>query len=55
MFGFLKKKTEKQKLIEEHKQLLEESFRLSKTDRKASDAKQLEAQELLKKIDTLRD
>lgn len=53
MFGLFKKKSEVEKLQEQYKKLLEESFKLSKTDRTASDAKQLEANELLKKIDAL--
>lgn len=53
MFGLFKKKTEKQKLEEQYQQLLEESYQLSKTDRKESDKKVAEANELLKKIEAL--
>lgn len=53
MFGLFKKKTEKEKLLEQYKKLQEEAYRLSTTDRKASDAKTAEAAELLKKIDAL--
>ncbi len=53
MFGLFKKKSPIEKLQEQYKKLLEESFVLSKTDRKASDAKQMEAEELLKKIESL--
>ncbi len=37
-----------------YRQLLEESFRLSTTDRKASDQKRAEAEELALEIDKLR-
>ncbi len=53
MFGLFKKKTEKEKLLDQYKKLQEEAYRLSTTDRKASDAKTAEAAELLKKIDAL--
>lgn len=53
MFGWFKKKSESEKLMEEYKKLMEESFRLSKIDRTAADAKHAEAEEILKKIDNL--
>lgn len=53
MFGLFKKKTEKEKLLEQYKKMQEEAYRLSHTDRKASDLKTAEADELLKKIDAL--
>jgi len=53
MFGWFKKKSESEKLMEEYKKLMEESFRLSKIDRKASDAKIAEAEEVMKKIESL--
>ena len=53
MFGLFKKKTEKEKLLEQYKKLLKESHALSSRDRKASDQKQFEANEILKKIDHL--
>lgn len=52
MFGFFKKDPIKQ-LQKEYKQLLEESFRLSTTDRKASDLKRAEAENVLNKIEAL--
>jgi hypothetical protein len=55
MFGLFKKKTEKEKLNHQYKKLLEESRKLSTTDRQASDMKQLEAQKVLDKIDKLDD
>jgi hypothetical protein len=53
MFGLFKKKTEKEKLQENYKKLLEEAYKLSHTNRKASDLKTFEADELLKKIQTM--
>lgn len=53
MFGLFKKKTEKEKLEETYKKLLEESYKLSHTNRKESDKKAFEADELLKKIQSL--
>ena len=54
MFGLFKKKTEQEKLQEEYENLMSESYRLSRTDRRAGDLKRAEADELLKKIDGLR-
>lgn len=54
MFGFFKKKTPLEALNEKYQKLLEESFKLSKTDRKASDAKVAEAEAVLKEIDGLK-
>lgn len=54
MFGLFKKKTPLEKLQEKYNKLTEEAFRLSKTDRKASDAKQAEAAEVLKEMDDLK-
>jgi len=53
MFGLFKKKSEKEKLEEKYQKLLDESYRLSKTDRAASDLKAAEADEILKKIELL--
>jgi hypothetical protein len=53
MFGLFKKKSEKEKLQEQYKKLLKESFDLSKSNRTASDAKQAEADVILKKIEAL--
>ncbi|MBK9257070.1 MAG: Lacal_2735 family protein [Saprospiraceae bacterium] len=55
MFGLFKKKSEREKLQEQYKNLTEEAFRLSKTDRKASDQKTAEANEILQKMDSLTD
>jgi len=51
--GWFKKKTEKEKLQEQYKKLLSESYRLSHSDRKKSDLKAAEANEILKKIESL--
>jgi len=50
MFGLFKKETQQQKLEKQYKKLLEESYQLSSTDRKASDAKAAEAEEIAKKL-----
>lgn len=55
MFGLFKKKSEKEKLEEKYKKLLEESFKLSKINRTASDAKAAEANNVLEQIDKLKD
>ena len=53
MFGLFKRKTPLEKLQEKYNKLTEEAFKLSKIDRKASDAKQAEAEEVLKLMDAL--
>lgn len=53
MFKLFKKKTDLQKLQEQHAQLLKASFELSKTNRKAADLKAAEADEIAKKIAAL--
>ncbi len=52
MFGLFKKDPKKA-LEKKYKQLLQESFDLSKTDRTASDAKAAEAEEVLKELEKL--
>lgn len=52
MFGF-RKKTEKEKLQSKYQKLIAEAYKLSHSDRRASDLKTAEADELLKKIDEL--
>lgn len=54
MFGLFKKKTETEKLQEKYKKLMEEAFKLSHTDRKASDDKTAEAEEVMKQIVALK-
>ncbi len=53
MFNFFKKKSPLEKLQQQYEKLVKEAFVLSKTDRMASDAKQAEAAELLRKIEAL--
>lgn len=53
MFGFLKKKTKKEKLQIEYKTLLKEAFNLSKIDRKKSDQKTFEANQILDQLNDL--
>ena len=50
MFGLFKKKNPIDKLQAGYKKLQEEAFILSKTDRKASDSKTAEAEEVMKQI-----
>ncbi len=50
MFGLFKKKTEKEKMLEEHSKLLKEAHRLSTTNRAESDKMAAKADELDKKI-----
>jgi hypothetical protein len=53
MFGLFKPKSEREKLISKHKKLLEESYKLSHSNRKASDDKMMQAAELQRRIDEL--
>ena len=53
MFGLFKSKSPLEKLQAQHAQLLKEAFELSKTNRKASDLKTAEAEEVAKKIEAL--
>lgn len=53
MFGLFKKKSEKEKLEEKHRKLIDESYKLSHTNRTASDQKAAEADAVLKQIDAL--
>lgn len=54
MFGLFKKKTQEEKLQEQYQKLLKESFELSKSNRAASDKKQVEAQAVLDQIEALK-
>ncbi|HBY69996.1 MAG TPA: hypothetical protein DEG69_20955 [Flavobacteriaceae bacterium] len=54
MFGLFKKKSEKDKLYKQYKKLTKEAYSLSKTNRKQSDQKAYEAEEIMKKIETLK-
>lgn len=53
MFGLFKKKSEVEKLNERYQKLMEESYRLSTSNRTASDQKAAEANEILKQIEQL--
>ena len=53
MLKFFKKKSEKEKLLNQYEALMEESFRLSKTNRNLSDQKFKEAQLIDGKISRL--
>ncbi|HBH24224.1 MAG TPA: hypothetical protein DDY13_12470 [Cytophagales bacterium] len=55
MFNLFKKTSEKEKLQKQYRKLLEESYKLSHTNRQASDQKAAEADELLKKIESMPD
>ena len=50
MFRLFKKKSQVEKLDSKYKKLLEEAYKLSTVNRKMSDAKIAEANELLKDI-----
>ncbi|CAI8160252.1 MAG: Uncharacterised protein [Polaribacter sp. SA4-10] len=54
MFGLFKKKTETEKLQDEYKKLMEQGFKLQSINRSDSDQKYLEADAILKKIDSLK-
>lgn len=53
MFGLFKKKSEKEKLQEQYQKLMQEAHALSTTNRKLSDQKVFEAEEVMKKLDSL--
>ena len=53
MFGLFKKKSKTAKLHEKHKALMEEAYRLSHIDRKASSFKTAEAEAVMKEIEAL--
>lgn len=51
--GWFSRKSEKEKLQEQYKKLIDEAYKLSHSDRKASDLKTAEADALIKKIETM--
>lgn len=53
MFGLFKKKSEKEKLRVLYEKLLKESYTLSTTNRKLSDQKAFEADEVMKQLEKL--
>lgn len=54
MFGLFKKKSEKDKLYEQYQKLTKEAHGISVINRKLSDQKAYEAEEIMKKIETLK-
>lgn len=55
MFGLFGKSSEIEKLQKKYKKTLEESYKLSHSNRAASDQKAVEADEILKKIEALKE
>ncbi|QOD62019.1 Lacal_2735 family protein [Polaribacter haliotis] len=55
MFGLFKKKSAVEKLQEKYKKLMEEGFKLQSINRSDSDQKYLEADNLLKEIEKLKE
>ena len=53
MFGLFKKKSEKDKLMAQYKDLKKKAFDQSKFNRRESDKLEYEAQEILNKIDAI--
>lgn len=53
MFNLFKKKDPREEIMKRYKALLEESYRLSTSDRKASDLKRAEAEALLDEFERL--
>ncbi len=53
MFGIFKKKTEKESLYEQYQKLTKEAHALSSSNRKLSDQKVFEAEEIMKQIEKL--
>lgn len=51
--GLFRRKSEKEKLQLKYGKLVDEAYKLSHTDRRASDLKTAEAEEVLKQIDAL--
>ena len=55
MFGIFRRKTKIEKLDLKYKSLMNEAYNLSKTDRKKSDEKYFQAEEILKEIEILKE
>lgn len=53
MFGLFKKKTEKEKLQEKYEKLMKEAHSLSTSNRKLSDVKVYEAEEVMKVLEKM--
>ncbi|SFJ40168.1 Lacal_2735 family protein [Olleya namhaensis] len=54
MFGLFKKKSEKDKLYDQYQKLTKEAHSLSSTNRKLSDQKVYEAEEIMKQLEQLK-
>ena len=54
MFGIFRKKTKIEKLQLKYKSVMNEAYNLSKTNRKQSDEKYFEADQIFKKIEILK-
>ena len=54
MFGIFRRKTKIEKLNLQYKSVMNEAYSLSKTNRKKSDEKYFQANEILKKIEILK-
>lgn len=54
MFGLFKKKSKEEKLEAEYNKLMNESFELSKTNRKLGDEKYAAAQKVMEELEELR-
>jgi len=53
MFGIFRKKSEKDKLQSRYEKLMAEAHKLSQSNRKAGDAKYLEAEQLMLQLEKL--
>lgn len=51
--GLFSRKSPKEKLQKKYEKLMQESYNLSKSNRKASDAKVAEAEEVLKELNAM--
>lgn len=54
MFGIFKKKSEIEKLEDKYQKLMKEAYTLSTSNRRLSDSKTAEANEVLKQIELLK-
>jgi len=53
MFGFFKRKSKAEVLRKRHAELMEEAFRLSRTNRRESDKKYAEAEVVARQLEAL--
>lgn len=51
--GLFSRKSEKEKLQDKYKKLIDEAYKLSHSDRRASDLKTAEADELIRRIEAM--